>query len=129
MFRSRSIIPGAPDAGLAEILEGGQAVAHRVDPVGHPDILQGSLHRHRVHSVVFNEQYRYVRLHSDSRSKVSLLYLIVSDGYSFGRVKKKVDPLPTSDSIHTFPPCISTIFFTSVSPMPVLSMSSLGEMV
>ena len=44
--------------------------------------------------------------------------------HAAGRVKEKVEPSPGVDSTHTFPPCRSTIFLTTASPIPVPSYSS-----
>jgi hypothetical protein len=45
---------------------------------------------------------------------------------SFGQVKRNVAPFPSSDSTLTVPPDVSTIFFTTDSPTPVLSTLSRG---
>jgi hypothetical protein len=39
-----------------------------------------------------------------------------------GKVKLKVEPLPTSLSTQIFPPCSSTNFFAKVNPSPVPSL-------
>src|SRR6185312_3157846 len=88
-------------------------------------LLEGALHVHDVYFVVF-DQKDIQRLRSAQCGRAHRF--IPVPGF-FAQVNRKIEPFSGEDSSTTFPPRLSTIFFTTDSPIPVPSTLSLGASV